>query len=56
MMELIKATPKVHPREAYIPAMWLMSLRRHIALASVNVATDFPGEHCNPAFSLGRSV
>ena len=30
-----------------------MALRRHIALASIHVATDFPGEHCNPAFSWG---
>jgi len=26
-MELIKATPKVDPREAHIAAMWLMFLR-----------------------------
>jgi hypothetical protein len=26
-MELIKATPKVHPREAYFAAMWLLFLR-----------------------------
>lgn len=29
-------------------------LKRHPAITSIHVATDFASEECNPAFSMGK--